>query len=99
MGEKKIEFSSSDKHDDVVKRIIDVYPRLANCSGFILYKSQDGGTKRPLQMINTKWYDVIQLRKKYNSGKGVIYVKPLQENLNLNLAAGEEVSLFYSIFF
>ena len=27
-GVIKIEFSSSDKHDDVVKRISDVYPRL-----------------------------------------------------------------------
>ena len=99
LGKKNIEFSSSDKHDDVVKRITDVYPRLAKCGGFTLHKSQDGGTKRPLQKINTRWYDVIQLRKKYNSGKGVIYVKPLQENLNLNVATDEEVSLFYSIFF
>ena len=98
LGKKKIEFSSSDKHDDVVKRITDVYPRLAKCDGFTLHKSRDGGTKRPLQKINTRWYDVIQLRKKYNSGKGVIYVKPLQENLNLNVATDEEVSLFYSFF-
>ena len=43
-GKKKIEFSSSDKHDDAVKRITDVYPRLAKCGGFTLHKSQDGGT-------------------------------------------------------
>ena len=98
LGKKKIEFSSSDKYDDVVKRITDVYPRLAKCGGFTLHKSQDGRTKRPLQEINTRWYDVIQLRKKYKSGKGVIYVKPLQENLNLNVATDEEVSLFYSFF-
>ena len=95
LGKKKIEFSSSNKHDDVVKRITDVYPRLAKCDGFTLYKSQDGGTKRPLQKINTRWYDVIQLRKKYNSGKGVICVK----TLNLNVVTDEEVSLFYSFFF
>ena len=52
LGKKKIEFSSSDKHDDVVKRITDVYPRLAKCGGFTLHKSQDGRTKRPLQEIN-----------------------------------------------
>ena len=98
LGKEKIEFSSSDKHDDAVKRIT-VYPRLAKCGGFTLHKSQDGGTKRPLQEINTRWYDVIQLQKKYKSGKGVIYVKPLQENLNLNVVTDEEVSLFYSIFF
>ena len=34
--------------------------------------SQDGGIKRPLQKMNARLYDVIQLRKKYNSGKGVI---------------------------
>ena len=99
LGKKKIEFSSSDKHDDVVKRISDVYPRLAKSGGFTLHKSQDGGTKRPLQKINTRWYDVIQLRKKYNPGKGVIYVKSHQENLNLNVATDEEAGLFYSTFF
>ena len=92
---KNIEFSSSDEHDDVVKRITDVYPRLAKCGGFTLQKSQDGGTERPLQKINTRWYDVIQLQKKYNLGKGVIYIKPLQENLSLNVATDEQISLFY----
>ena len=49
---KKIEFSSSDKHDNVVKRITDVYPRLAKCGGFTFHKLQDGGTKRLLQKGN-----------------------------------------------
>ena len=48
---KKIGFSSSDKHDDAVKRITDVYPRLATCDGFALHKSRDGGIKRPLQKL------------------------------------------------
>ena len=91
---KKIGFSSSDKHDDAVKRITDVYPRLATCDGFALHKSRDGGIKRPLQKINTRWYDVIQLWKKCNSEKLVIYIKPLQENLSLNVVADKEVSLF-----
>ena len=99
LGKKKIKFSSQDKHDDVGNRISDVYPRLVNCSGFTLHNLQDGGTKRPLQKINTRWYDVIQLRKKYNPGKGVIYVKSHQENLNLNVATDEEAGLFYSTFF
>ena len=50
-------------------------------------------------IIIIMYNNIIQLRKKYKSGKGVIYVKPLQENLNLNVATDEEVSLFYSIFF
>ena len=84
-----------EKHDDVVKRITDVYPRLTKCVGFTLHKSQDGGTKQPLQKISTRWYDVFQLRKKHNSGKGVIYIEPLQKNLSLNVAADEQVGLFY----
>ena len=58
LGKKKIEFSSSDKYDDVVKRITEFYPRLAKCGGFTLHKSQDGRTKRPLQEINM--YNIIQ---------------------------------------
>ena len=38
---KKIEFRSLDKHDDVVKRITDVYPRLAKYRGVTLHKPQD----------------------------------------------------------
>ena len=44
LGNQKIEFSSSDKHNDVVKRITDAYPRLAKCGSFTLHKSQDGET-------------------------------------------------------
>ena len=50
---KKIEFRSLGK-DDVVKRITDVYPRLAKCGGFTLHKIQDDGTKQPLQKIDNR---------------------------------------------
>ena len=85
LGRKKLIFQSTDRHDIFVKKLTEAYPKLASCGGFLLYHTTQGGTNRPLDKVNCTWYHVKDLRRKPISGRGTIYVKPLQKDLDLSI--------------
>ena len=91
LGKKKLVFSKDDNHQQFVEKINKAYPRLVQCGGFTLHRAATGGYGRPLISLNTQWFHVKLLRRKKVSGHGVIYIKPMQQNLPLDLITEEEV--------
>ena len=85
LGKKKLVFSKDDNHEQFVEKINKAYPRLAQCGGFTLHRAATGG------YVNTQWFHVKLLRQKKVSGHGVIYIKPMQQNLSLDPVTEEEV--------
>ena len=89
--QKKLVFSKDDNHQQFVEKINKAYPRLVQCGGFTLHRAATGGYGRPLISLNTQWFHVKLLRRKKVSGHGVIYIKPMQQNLPLDPITEEEV--------
>ena len=89
--QKKLVFSKDDNHQQFVEKINKAYPRLLQYGGFTLQGAATGGYGRPLISLNTQWFHVKLLRRKKVSGHGVIYIKPMQQNLPLDLITEEEV--------
>ena len=88
LGKKKLVFSKDDNHQQFVEKINKAYPRLVQYGGFTLKGAAYG---RPLISLNTQWFHVKLLRRKKVSGHGVIYIKPMQQNLSLDPITEEEV--------
>jgi len=99
VGRKKIVFHQNDRHADVEKKLYEIYPRLKSCGGFTLHRSIQGGYNRQLSAINTIWNDVKVLRKKSISGSGIVYIRPLQNEIDLTCARNTEVNWFMSNYF
>ncbi|XP_066931338.1 uncharacterized protein [Clytia hemisphaerica] len=90
LGKKKITLPSNANHAEVVANIHSAYPRLKECGFFTMHKAKRGGNCQPLQDMNLDSYDVNSLRKKFKS-KSLIYLRPLQKNLDLSLVTKEEI--------
>ena len=80
---------------DFVEKALVLFPRLLNCGGFKLFRAKDGGTSRPIEEVGTMWYHVRTLKKKNVSGKGLIYVRPLQRDLDLSKQTVQELILLF----
>lgn len=83
LGRKKLTFGADDKHKDVTAIIMKAYTKLESCGGFLLLKAQGGGANRSLIELGCTYYDVSAIRRK-SSGKGIIYIRPLQKDLDLH---------------
>ena len=94
-GKKKIVFKQTDDHVIVCDKIVTVYPRLEKVGGFTLHRSSLGGFGRQIDKIDVEWFDVSHLRKKNLTGSGIIYIRPLQVDLNLAAATESEVYIRY----
>lgn len=91
IGKKKIAFHQTDSHALVLSKLEKAYPKLKNIGGFVLMRSKDGGSQRPLSQISTNWYDVKNLRKRNITGHGTIYIKTLQKDLSLSSVTEKEI--------
>ena len=91
LDQKKLVFSKDGNHQQFVEKIYKAYPRLAQCRGFTLHRVATEGYGRPLTSLNTQWFHVKLLIWKKVSGHGVIYIKPMQQNLSLDPITEEEV--------
>ena len=58
-----------------------------------MLRAKKGGIGSELTLIPLKWYNVAELRKKKNSGKGVIYIRPLQRDFDLTQMTVKEVHM------
>ena len=92
LGKKKVVFKDTFTHDDVVKELIRHYPRLSSAGGFTLMRAPGGGHSAQLETIALNWYNVKDLRSKEISGNGIIYIRPLQIDLDLSPMTNDEVS-------
>ena len=90
LGKKKLVFSKDDNHQQLVEKINKAYPHLVQCGRFTLYRAATGGYGRPLTSLNTQFH-IKLLRRRKVSGHGVIYIKPVQQNLSLDHVTEEEV--------
>lgn len=95
LGKKKIVFDQSDDHEAVCKKLIKVYPRLKDVGGFTLHRSLLGGFNRKLTMIDQNWFHIKNLRNKKSTGTGIIYIRPMQRDLNLSKAVSTEVFMIF----
>ena len=93
LEKKKLVFHVNDNHRTVEKKICSAYPRLKDCGGFTLHRSLLGGYNRQLVKIDSLWFDVKLIRKKVVSRNGIIYIRPLQVDLDKTSASNEEVSI------
>ncbi|XP_066930118.1 uncharacterized protein [Clytia hemisphaerica] len=91
LGRKKITFSNGSTHTEVVSQIYSTYPRLKNVGMFTLHKAKHGGNGQPIEDITLGSYDVDSLRKRFKT-KSLIYLRPLQKNLDLTMMDGSEAN-------
>ena len=91
LGKKKLVFSKDDHYQQCVEKINKAYPRFAQCGGFTLHRAATGSYGRPLISLNTQWFHVKLLRRRKVSGHGVIYIKPMQQNMSSDPITEEEV--------
>ena len=89
--QEKLVFFKDGNHQQFVEKINKDYPRLVQCGGFILHRAATGGYGRLLTSLNAQWFHVKLLRRKKVSGHGVVYIKPMQQNLSLDPVTEEEV--------
>ena len=94
LGKKKIKFHKDDDHSATTSKLIKAYPRLEDVGGYELFRATDGGSKRPLKKIDIEWLNVKNLRKKKPSGGGIIYIRPLQTNLDMGPRKSTEVYIY-----
>ena len=89
--QEKLVFFKDGNHQQFEEKINKACPRLVQCGGFILHRAATGGNGRLLTSLNTQWFHVKLLRRKKASGHGVVYIKPMQQNLPLDPVTEEEV--------
>ena len=90
LGKRKLVFSKDDNHEQFAEKMNKAYPRLFQYGGFTLHMAATGGYGRPLTSLNIQWFHVKLLRQKKVSRHGVIYIKPMQQNLSLDPVTEEE---------
>ena len=74
-------------HNQVIKRITETFPRLAN-QGFVL-RAKVRGYNADMNLLKyasgkeLRFYDVEELRKREICGTSILYVRPVQIKLDL----------------
>ena len=82
-GRTKIKFENkAASHQEVCEKLENSFPSLRAVGGYTLLRAKNGGLNRPLEVLNCKWYDISSLRKAVPTS-ACIYIRPLQENLQL----------------
>ena len=99
LGKKSITLKVSAKHNQVVEKITETFPRLAN-QGFVLMRAKVGGYNADLDLLKyasgreLRFYDVEELRRREICGTSILYVRPVQIKLDLTPLTREEVSFY-----
>ena len=90
LGEKKIVLNKELCASDVISELIKAYPKLSECSGFELLRS--GNRLWDLILITPPpgGYSVPFL-KNCGIGQSIIYIRPIQTNLELDPVTVEEI--------
>ncbi|XP_072554187.1 uncharacterized protein [Paramormyrops kingsleyae] len=87
LGKKLVSLPEDSSHDEIVKLLEIEYPKLGNITGgWMLYKATGGTGHRKLQIIplESEGYSGKQLKMLTNAGEIVLYVAPLQEEMDLS---------------
>nr|XP_023660678.1 uncharacterized protein LOC111840263 [Paramormyrops kingsleyae] len=87
LGKKLVSLPEDSSHDEIVKLLEIEYPKLGNITGgWMLYKATGGTGHRKLQIIplESEGYSGKQLKILTNAGEIVLYVAPLQEEMDLS---------------
>ena len=90
---KKLSLSQTNDSDDVHFYIMEAFPRLKDAGGYELLRATNG---RLLEVIPLPpdGYSVAYLKDVAQQAK--IYIRPIQKNLPLELAASSTVSCMYN---
>ena len=93
LGSKKLSFSQSDDSDDVHYYILEAFPQLKDAGGYELLRAWNG---RLLEVLPSPphGYSVAYLRDVAQQAK--IYIRPIQKNLMVEIAASSSVSHTYN---
>ena len=73
-------------HAEVCTILEETFPQLKNAGGYTLHRAKSGGQNRPLLQLKPSWYDIKLLKKEVTSS-ACIYIRPLQQNLDLTIKA------------
>ena len=98
LGKKKIVFHKDDTHELVCQKLVKAYPRLKNVGGFTLHRSVLGGYNRKITKIEKDWLRVKNIKGRKVSGSGILYIRPIQKDLELSKATNIEVLYFCFLF-
>lgn len=93
IGKTKIVFDDRKaKHKEVCKKLEETFPKLMVAGGFTLLRAKTGGQNRPLTQLSCAWYNISDIKKEV-TGTACIYIRPVQNNLDMK--PQEPVSEFY----
>ncbi|KAL0993605.1 hypothetical protein UPYG_G00110430 [Umbra pygmaea] len=85
LGKRALTIEEDAGHEEIVRQLEDVYPKLKNLSGgWLFYKASGGSGQRNLSVVPTEseGYTGRTLKAVTSNGKYLLYIAPLQEDIN-----------------
>nr|XP_055057119.1 uncharacterized protein LOC129441489 [Misgurnus anguillicaudatus] len=85
LGKKAVSVPEDYKHEDIVTIMEEEFPKLRPIQGrWMLYKATGGSGQRKLSLVtmDSEGYSGRQLRSVSNSGKNILFLVPLQEEMD-----------------